>query len=380
MQRSTNSAKSKFPAPVKPSAADVQRDDGRWDAVTSRDASKDGAFYFSVATTGIYCRPGCPARTPKRENVTFYATADEAEAAGFRACKRCKPREAGLRETHRKIVADACRAIGMSAEPPSLADLARSAGLSPHHFHRLFKSIVGVTPKAYAVAHRQKRMRDTLKRSKSVTDAIYDSGFNSNGRFYADATKVLGMTPTDYRDGGANAVIRYAVADCALGKVLVAASEAGVCAIYLGEDADALSAELSQRFPKAIVSGGDTKFDALTKKVVRAVDAPEHGWDLPLDIRGTAFQHRVWQALRDIPPGETRTYAQIAEAIGSPKAVRAVGTACGANEISVAIPCHRVVRSDGSFPNANYRWGVDRKRKLLDREAKARSKTKSRAG
>lgn len=352
----------------------MRADDKRWAAVVARDASRDGDFVFSVATTGIYCRPGCPARTPKRENVAFHPTIAEAEAAGFRACKRCKPTQPNLGDQHRDKVAEACRQIEAADDEPSLADLALAAGLSPHHFHRIFKSILGVTPKAYALAHRQKRVRSKLSRSKTVTDAIYDSGFNSSGRFYADATDVLGMTPGDFRSGGIDIDIRFAVATCSLGKILVAASAKGVCAIFLGDDREVLIGELRERFPKARLIAGDRAFEKLAAKVVAFVEAPNTGWDLPLDVRGTAFQHRVWQALRGIPAGETATYAEIAKRIGSPKAVRAVGTACGANPVAIAIPCHRVVRAGGSASGGGYRWGIARKQALIAREAKARAK------
>ncbi|MDO9383063.1 MAG: bifunctional DNA-binding transcriptional regulator/O6-methylguanine-DNA methyltransferase Ada [Hyphomicrobiaceae bacterium] len=350
------------------------RDDSRWAAVLARDALRDGEFYFSVATTGIYCRPGCPARTPKRENVAFYDTIAEAEAAGFRACKRCKPAQPKLGDQHRDKVAAACRQIEAAEVEPSLDELALAAGLSPHHFHRIFKSMLGVTPKAYATAHRQKRVRDKLSRSSTVTDAIYDSGFNSSGRFYADSTDVLGMTPSDFRAGGIDTDIRFAVGTCSLGKILVAASAKGVCAIFLGEDRDVLLSDLRERFPKASLIAGDQAFEKLTAKVVSLVEAPNASWDLPLDVRGTAFQHRVWQALRGIPAGETSTYAEVAKRIGAPKAVRAVGSACGANPVAIAIPCHRVVRAGGSTSGGGYRWGMARKQTLLAREAKSRAK------
>lgn len=362
---------------VAPTATSRQRADAeerRWAAVTARDASFDGQFYYSVATTGVYCRPGCPARLPKRGNVAFYDTADLAEAAGFRPCKRCKPRQPALGEQHRTKVSDACRHIETADEEPSLAELASAAGLSPHHFHHMFKSIVGLTPKAYATAHRQKRVRDNLSRSKTVTEAIHESGFNSSGRFYADSTQVLGMTPTDFRAGGLNTDIRFAVSDCSLGRILVAASEKGVCAVFLGDDGEGLVRELRERFAKANLIGGDRAFEKLTGKVVAFVESPDANWDLPLDVRGTAFQHRVWQALRDIPAGRTATYAEVAKRIGAPKAVRAVGGACGANPVAVAIPCHRVVRSDGSGSGGGYRWGPERKQTLLAREAKVRTK------
>jgi len=344
-------------------------DDDRWATFAARDGSKAGTFVMSVRTTGVYCRPGCPARLPKRSNVAFYNTADQAEAAGFRPCKRCKPRETPGAH-HQQIVAQACRSIETADDALTLAELAEIAGLSPFHFHRLFKSVVGVTPKAYALAHRRRRVRHNLPRSSTVTKAVHDSGFNSNGRFYAESTASLGMTPARFRDGGAGTEILYALTDSTLGRILVAASAKGVCAIFLGEDDTKLIGELKLEFPNAELSKGSSTFEKLMRKAVALVDAPAQANDLPLDIRGTAFQHRVWQALRKIPAGETRTYAEIAKAIGSPKAVRAVGSACGANNISIAIPCHRVVRSDGTFPHANYRWGASRKKALIEIEAK----------
>lgn len=352
---------------------DALKDDARYNAFAARDSRQAGRFVMAVATTGIYCRPGCPARLPKRENVTFYDTPAQAETAGFRACKRCQPRVPLGETAQHRVIADACRQIETADEPPKLEELAAAAGLSSYHFHRLFKAATGVTPKAYAVAHRRRRVRDNLKEG-TVTDAIYRSGFASNGRFYADSAAALGMSPSQFKSGAADLTIRFAVAPCTLGLVLVAATETGVCAIYLGDTEADLVRELKAAFAKAHFVAADAALTALTERAVRLVDDPAHPIELPLDIRGTAFQHRVWQALRDIPAGETRTYAQIAQAIGSPKAVRAVGTACGANNISVAIPCHRVVRSDGTFPNANYRWGASRKKSLLDREARTRKR------
>jgi AraC family transcriptional regulator of adaptative response/methylated-DNA-[protein]-cysteine methyltransferase len=334
----------------------------------ARDPSFDGRFYYSVATTGVYCRPSCAARRPKRENVDFHATGADAEAAGFRPCKRCKPDLPPLHERHVAKVAQACRLIETAEEAPALAALAKAAGLSPYHFHRIFKVVAGVTPKAYAMAHRRMRMRDTLERSSSVTEAIFDAGFKSSGRFYADAAQALGMTPTDFRDGGAGAEIRYAIGQCSLGAILVAASTKGVAAILMGDDPAALVRDLHDRFARATLIGGDRDFERLIAKVVGFVEAPGTALDLPLDIRGTAFQHRVWMALREIPAGATASYAEVARRIGAPKAVRAVAGACAANPLAVAIPCHRVVRSDGAL--SGYRWGVARKRALLDRENK----------
>lgn len=344
-------------------------EDPRWDAVRRRDAGADGQFFYSVATTGVYCRPSCAARLPNRRNVAFHASCAEAERAGFRPCKRCRPGEPSLPERHATAVATACRLIEAAEEPPTLEALAAAVRLSPHHFHRLFKAITGVTPKAYAAARRARRVQDELTRGAPVTSAIYDAGYNSSSRFYEQSQALLGMTPGAYRDGGRDAVIRFAVGQCSLGSILVAATTRGVCAIQFGDDPAVLVRELQDRFPKATLVGGDSGFERLVAQVVGLVEAPRQVQDLPLDIRGTAFQERVWQALRTIPVGATASYAQIAGRIGSPSAVRAVAQACAANPVAVAIPCHRVVRTDGGL--SGYRWGVERKRELLRREAYA---------
>jgi len=341
-------------------------DESRWQALLRRDRAADGAFYYSVRTTGVYCRPSCAARAAKRENVRFYTTCEQAERAGFRPCKRCRPNEAPLDERRQEAVARACRLIEEAKKAPSLADLADAVGMSRYHFHRVFKMFTGVTPKAYAAAQRARRVRDELAQGATVTEAIYSAGFNSNGRFYASSTGQLGMTPTAFRAGGDGIIIRFAVGECSLGSVLVAASDKGVCAIFLGDDPDALARELQDRFPKARLIGADATFDRWVAQVVGLVENPALGLDLPLDIRGTAFQLRVWEMLRQIPPGSTASYSEIAERMGQPKAARAVARACAANQVSVAIPCHRVVHRDESL--SGYRWGVERKAELLKRE------------
>jgi AraC family transcriptional regulator of adaptative response/methylated-DNA-[protein]-cysteine methyltransferase len=315
----------------------------------------------------VYCRPSCPARIPRPENVRFHATREGAEAAGFRACKRCKPDQPTLLEQHAALVTEACRLIETSAAAPTLEELATRAGMSTFHFHRVFKAVTGLTPRAYAAAHRGERVRRELGRSASVTAAIYQLGYSSNGRFYDETERMLGMTPSDYRAGGVNAEIRFAVGECSLGSILVAMSERGVCAILLGDDPDVLLRDLQDRFPRATLVGGDEDFERLVARVVGFVEAPGLGLDLPLDVRGTVFQQRVWQALRDIPAGATASYSEIARRIGAPGSARAVAQACAANPLAVAIPCHRVVRNDGGL--SGYRWGVERKRALLRREA-----------
>jgi AraC family transcriptional regulator of adaptative response/methylated-DNA-[protein]-cysteine methyltransferase len=351
----------------RPSTQRFVSDGERWQAVIDRNRAADGAFFFSVRTTGVYCRPSCGARLPRRENVAFHASPADAEAAGFRACLRCKPNLDRSEDTQAKAVARACSAIEAAEEPPTLETLAKMVGQSPWHFHRVFKSLTGVTPKAYADAHRGKRVRDELKRSDTVTEAIYSAGFNSNGRFYAAADDLLGMTPTGFREGGAGATIRFALGECSLGAILVAATKKGVCAITLGDDPQDLVRAFQDDFPNAQLVGGDTDFERIVAAAVGLVEGSQRDFKLPLDVRGTAFQQRVWQALRDIPAGKTASYRDIAARIGSPASVRAVAGACASNRIAVAIPCHRVVRTDGSL--SGYRWGVERKRALLQRES-----------
>jgi AraC family transcriptional regulator, regulatory protein of adaptative response / methylated-DNA-[protein]-cysteine methyltransferase len=344
-------------------------DEMRWEAVQRRDPRAEGHFFYAVLTTGVYCRPTCAARLPRRENVRFYQRRAEAERAGYRPCKRCRPDGEAPAAQQAEMIAKACRAIETAETVPSLATLAAEAGISRFHFHRLFKEATGVTPKAYAAAHRAERMRRDLPHSATVTEAIYGAGFNSSGRFYAGSAEILGMKPKDFRAGGDGATIRFALGQCALGAILVAATEKGVCAIALGDDPETLLRDLQDRFPKAQLVGGDKAFERLVATVVGFVDEPARGLDLPLDLRGTAFQRRVWEALRAIPAGATVSYTELAKRIGRPKAVRAVAQACAANALAVAIPCHRVVRNDGTI--SGYRWGVERKRSLIKREAQS---------
>jgi AraC family transcriptional regulator of adaptative response/methylated-DNA-[protein]-cysteine methyltransferase len=343
--------------------------DLRWKAVVARDGAFDDAFVYAVKTTGVYCRPSCPSRRANPRNVVFYARCGEAEQAGFRACLRCRPNELSRSRRHADMIAQACRRMEEEADAaPVLDELARAAGMSSFHFHRLFKTITGLTPKAYGAAHRAKRVRDRLIADGSVTEAIYGAGFNSNSRFYETAGAMLGMTPTAFRTGGADTEIKFALGLCSLGSILVACSAKGVCAISLGDDPELLVRDVQDLFPKAELIGGDADFETLVAKVVGFVEAPGLGLDLPLDVRGTAFQRRVWQALRDIPAGGTASYTDIARRIGAPKSVRAVAQACASNTIAVAIPCHRVVRQDGAL--SGYRWGVARKRRLLEKEGR----------
>ena len=338
-------------------------DEARWRAVMKKDARGDGQFWYAVKTTGVYCRPSCPSRQPKRENLGFYTTTKDAENAGFRACKRCDPKGAGLAGKHAEAVAIACRLIEQADELPNLGQIAKAVKMSPGYFHRLFKATTGLTPKDYANGHRAGRVKHALPKRETVTEAIYEAGFNSNGRFYADSTRMLGMKPSEYRAGGAGNTIRFAIGESSLGAILVAASEKGVCAILLGDEPDVLARDLQDQFPKANIIGGDVEFEKLVAKVVGFVESPRIGLDLPLDIRGTAFQRRVWKELQRIPVGETISYSDLAKRIGLPKSARAVAQACGANRVAVVIPCHRVVRIGGDI--SGYRWGVTRKRKLL---------------
>jgi AraC family transcriptional regulator of adaptative response/methylated-DNA-[protein]-cysteine methyltransferase len=337
----------------------------RWDAVQRRDRTCDGVFYYAVRTTGVFCRPSCAARTALRKHVTFYTSCADAQAAGFRPCLRCRPDLPPLAERQAAAIVKACALIDASDDAPDLATLAAAVGISKFHFHRLFKAQTGITPKAYAAARRAARVTRQLDSGASITDAIYAAGFHSSGRFYADTR--LGMTPTRYRQGGTGETIRFAIGACSLGAILVAATGKGICAILIGDDPEVLARDLQDRFPNAQIEGADAAFDQTVATIVGFVEAPHLGLALPLDVRGTAFQQRVWDALRAIPAGVTVSYAELAARIGVPTGARAVAGACAANPVAVAIPCHRVVRHDGAL--SGYRWGVERKRILLDREA-----------
>jgi len=355
------------PAPTLRTSHPFVADDPRWARIVTRDKSADGKLWYSVSTTGVYCRPSCPSRTANPKNVTLHDTIESARATGFRACRRCNPDGPTLERGKAALVAKACRIIEDSEEEPSLEDLAAAVDRSPSYFHRMFKSSTGLTPKAYAVGQRAKKVREGLETGTSVTEAMYDAGFNSSGRFYEKSNSMLGMTPTQYRDGGTNEDIKFAVGQSYLGAILVASSTKGVASILLGDDPEALVRDLQDRFPKARLIGLDRDYEALVAQVCGFVENPGIGLDLPLDVRGTAFQRRVWQALQEVPVGERVSYSEIARRIGAPRATRAVAGACAANSIAVAIPCHRVVRNDGAI--SGYAWGVDRKRALLDREA-----------
>ncbi|KTT13361.1 6-O-methylguanine DNA methyltransferase [Pseudomonas oryzihabitans] len=345
-----------------------QSDDQRWLAIQKRDAAADGQFVYGVRTTGIYCQPSAGSRLPKRENVEFFDSPAAAEAAGYRCSRRSRRTEGGISASHIALVERACRLIEFSETPPSLDALAADVGMSAFHFHRVFKAATGLTPKGYSSAYRARKLREELSAAKaSITEAIYGAGFNSNSRFYETSEQLLGMRAREYRAGGAGATIRFAVGQSSLGAILVAQSQRGICSILLGDDPDLLVRDLQDRFPKAEIIGCDGEFEQLIAQVVGFVEDPSIGLNLPLDVQGTVFQERVWLALRDIPPGITVSYTEIAERIGSPKSVRAVAKACASNMIAVAIPCHRVVRRDGDL--CGYRWGVERKRELLRRES-----------
>ncbi len=357
------------PGNAQPSGQGPIEADPRWAAVLARDPDADAAFVYAVKTTGVYCRPSSPTRLPRPQNVEFFADAAAAEAAGYRPSRRPALAAGERAARNAAIAARACRTIAAAEEFPRLRALARDAGLSPYHFHRIFKAVTGLTPRAYAAAERARRMRAALPASRSVTDALYAAGYQSNSRFYAQADHALGMSPRRFRRGGEATDIYFAVAQCSLGAMLVAQSAKGVCAILLGDTPEALVHDLQERFAQANLIGADARFEQQVAQVVGFIEAPQRSLGLPLDVRGTAFQLRVWQALRAIPAGTTLSYAELAQRIGAPTAARAVARACAANHLAVAIPCHRVVRTDGAL--SGYRWGIERKRELLRREAGA---------
>ena len=352
--------------------------DARWHDVMTRNPQADAQFVYAVRTTGIYCRASCPSRLPKRENVLFFANGQDARTAGYRPCLRCTPDEASPQQRQADMIAAACHFIAQAEEIPSLQQLADNAGISPFHFHRLFKRMTGLTPHAYAMALRHQRLQQQLSVAPTITHAIHDAGYQSSSRFYAQANQRLGMTPSQRRAGAPRTVIHFAIAQCSLGAILLAQSPLGICAILLGDDPAILLNQLQDQFPKADLRGDEQAFEQQMAAVISLIDQPQLGLALPLDIRGTAFQQRVWQALQDIPPGQTMSYAELAAKIGQPSAVRAVARACAANTLAVAIPCHRVIRQDGTL--SGYRWGLARKQALLQRERDATSEEDADAG
>ncbi|MER1967168.1 bifunctional DNA-binding transcriptional regulator/O6-methylguanine-DNA methyltransferase Ada [Castellaniella sp. GW247-6E4] len=367
MTLTSHTARGRQPADRREARATL--DDPRWAQVLARDPKADDHFFYSVDTTGVFCRPSCGARTPRPEHVRFHNSAAAALAAGFRPCRRCRPDLPPLADRQAALVAGLCRRIEASESPLTLQALAKSSSLSPHYLHRVFKAVTGLTPRAYGANCRARRLREALSPGRagpSVTEAIYEAGYPSGSRFYEESDRVLGMAPRTYRAGGAGVTIRFAIGQCSLGAILVAATDRGLCAILIGDEPEPLLRDLEDMFPRADLLGGDADFEHLVARVVGFVEAPRLGLDLPLDIQGTVFQQRVWAALRDIPPGCTLSYADLARKIGMPAAVRAAARACASNRLAVAIPCHRVLRQDGGL--AGYRWGVDRKRILLERE------------
>jgi AraC family transcriptional regulator of adaptative response/methylated-DNA-[protein]-cysteine methyltransferase len=347
--------------------------DERWRAVLERDGSLDGAFVYGVRSTGIYCRPSCPSRKPQRQYVTFFAVPELAEQAGFRPCLRCSPEMHPSLDPQLELVRQVCRLISESAESadgsPTLVALAEGAGVSPHHLQKLFKRVTGITPRQYADALRLGTLKESLRNGWSVTDAIYKAGYGSSSRLYEQASAQLGMTPAAYRRGGQGMAISYALADCSLGKLLAAATERGICAVSLGDDEAALEVALRREFGAAQLQRDDSALYEWVEPVLQQLEGRRPHVDLPLDVQATAFQRIVWEQLRRIPYGETRSYSQIASAIGRPEASRAVAMACATNPAAVVIPCHRAVRQDGNL--GGYRWGVQRKEKLLAQERHA---------
>lgn len=347
-------------------AGKFNTDATRWKAVSENNSNADGSFYYAVITTGIYCLPSCKSKLPNRDNVEYFTTRDDAEAAGYRACKRCRPTATSKADEIEQKVIHACRIIEESETSIKLDELATKVNLSPYHFHRLFKKIIGVTPKQYETRHQSQRFHNSLKSSPSVTDAIYSAGYGSSGSAYDKKRDQLAMKPTVYRKGAEGVNISYGVAQCFLGWVIVAATNRGICAIEFGDDSETLPQQVQARFPNAQLNKADTGFKTLIKEVVDYIESPRESLHVPLDIQGTAFQQQVWEVLRQIKPGETMSYTDVAERLGKPDAVRAVASACASNKLAVVIPCHRVISKSGK--TGGYRWGSERKQRLLESE------------
>jgi AraC family transcriptional regulator of adaptative response/methylated-DNA-[protein]-cysteine methyltransferase len=361
-----------------PAATAAPTDEIRWRAVVARDARLDGVFVTGVLTTGIYCRPSCPARRPKRENVRFFDRPEEAERAGFRACLRCRPREVGRPHPHADLVRQVVRILAENPEERfTLTALAREVGMSPHHLQRTFKRAIGISPRQYADALRLGRLKKRLQGKDSVTMALYEAGYGSSSRLYETSTQRLGMTPGAYREGGRGARIRYAVAETPIGRVLVAATDQGICSVRIGEPEKKMEAELGREFPAATIDRDREGLAKWVDRLTRHLEGRAPDLDLPVDVRATAFQWRVWEALRAIPYGETRTYREVARSIGSPRAARAVGRACATNPVALVIPCHRVVREGGAL--GGYAWGLGIKKQLLESERRGAGRGRRRS-
>ncbi|HEU4511103.1 MAG TPA: bifunctional DNA-binding transcriptional regulator/O6-methylguanine-DNA methyltransferase Ada [Pyrinomonadaceae bacterium] len=348
-------------------------DDQLWQAVVAKDARFDGQFVFGVSSTGVYCRPSCPSRRAHRERVKFFDLPEAAEQAGFRACLRCQPKRARVIDPQMELVQRVCRVLNSSDsdETHKLADLATHAGVSVFHLQRTFKRVMGISPRKYLAARRIDSFKELVRKGDSVTTALYDSGFNSSSRLYEHAAEELGMTPATYSRGGRGAQISFTIVDSSMGRLLVAMTERGVCAVRMGDSDLELEKDLRAEFPEAQVERADAVLHEPVKKILNHLDNNEPRLDLPLDIRATAFQRQVWEKLREIPYGQTASYAEVAKALGKPRAVRAVGRACATNPVALVIPCHRVVREDKSL--GGYRWGLERKQKLLEKEATDRA-------
>jgi AraC family transcriptional regulator of adaptative response/methylated-DNA-[protein]-cysteine methyltransferase len=345
----------------------VSDDERYWRAIEERDAAWDGRFVYGVRSTGVYCRPSCPVRRARRTQVVFFAVPEAAEQCGYRPCRRCRPQQMKAAHPHVELVRQICRYIETHLESSlTLRTLSEQAGVSSFHFQRLFKQIVGITPRQYVDACRLGVLKSRLKERRTVTMAMIEAGYGSSSRLYERASSQLGMTPATYQRGGPATTIRYTVADCSLGRVLLAGTERGICAVYFGDNDAPLESELTREFPAAVVQRDDAELNAWVSAIVNHLSGRQAHLDLPLDVRATAFQWRVWQELRAIPYGSTRSYSDIARALGQPNAARAVARACATNPVSLVIPCHRVVREDGGL--GGYRWGLERKQALLDQE------------